>query len=97
MNTEFFSLRLTSVYRAEAIVASGVFPEHCRRPRRSATRVVSPVDMSRRSRRSTRAAAFLKMPPGIGRSPSPAGPAAPPLSGGREGALLLSPAPRGRR
>merc|ERR1712091_548262 len=100
VKTEFFSLRFTSVYSAEAIVASGVFPEHCSSPRRRATLVISPVDISRRSRRSTRAAAFLKIPPGMGRSPSPPAAAAP-VSTPRLAHLPFLPrpggvAPRGR-
>ncbi len=43
MNTDWPSLRLMSVYRAEAMVASGVFPVHFIRPRLSATRAISPA------------------------------------------------------
>jgi len=42
-NAERPSLRFTSVYSALAIVASGVLPLRCTRPRCSAIRVISPA------------------------------------------------------
>lgn len=63
MKTEWPSLRFTSVYSAEAMVASGVLPWHLIRPLCRATLAMSPVAISRFSRRRTCTAAFLKMPP----------------------------------
>jgi hypothetical protein len=56
----------TSVYSALAMVASGVLPLARKIPSRSAVRVMSPVDKSRRSERRTSIAAVLKMPPAPG-------------------------------
>jgi len=48
-NAERPSLRFTSVYSALAIVASGVLPLRCTRPRCSAIRVISPARNYKRS------------------------------------------------
>mmetsp|Transcript_32925 Transcript_32925/g.78126 ORF Transcript_32925/g.78126 Transcript_32925/m.78126 type:complete len:208 (-) Transcript_32925:387-1010(-) len=63
VNTLLLPFFFTSVYRAEAMVASGVLPWHLMNPRCRAKRAISPVDIRRLSSLRTATAADLKMPP----------------------------------